>query len=113
MISRSYKTEQIKENPHKVDVRQLYNEESAQVMHITLKPGETLKPHKTPVDVFFYVLEGQPTIYIGDESQQFSKDNLIESPAHIVHYISNEEEDEIARILVTKAPRPTQQTKLL
>lgn len=113
MISRDYKTEQPKENPHKVDVRQLYSKETAQVMHITLKPGETLKPHKTPVDVCFYVLEGTPTVHIGEDSKQFDKDTLIESPADIVHYLSNNEGIEIARILVTKAPRPIKQTKLL
>lgn len=112
MISRSYKTEKPKENPHKVDVRQLYNDESAQVMHITLKAGETLKPHITPVDVFFYILEGKPTVHVGDESQVFEKDTLIESPADIVHYLSNESEA-VARILVIKTPRPTKQTKLL
>jgi len=112
MISRSYKTEPLKDNPHKVDVRQLYNDASAQLMHITLQPGEALKPHQTPVDVFFYVLEGTPTIHIGKESQKFEKDTLIESPADIVHFISNDQQQQ-ARILVTKAPRPDKQTKLL
>lgn len=41
------------ETPHKVAVRKLYDYDNAQAMHITLKPGETLKPHITPVDVFF------------------------------------------------------------
>jgi len=112
MIHRNFKSEPIKENPHKVDVRQLYNDASAQVMHITLLPGEALKPHKTPVDVFFYVLEGAPTIHIADESLVFDRDNLIESPANIVHYISNES-DVVARILVTKAPRPDAKAKIL
>ncbi len=112
MISRSYKTEAPKKNPHKVDVRQLYNNESAQVMHITLQPGETLRPHKTPVDVTFYVLEGTPTVHVGDESVVFEKDTLIESPADIVHYLSNEGDGQ-ARLLVTKAPRPAKQSKLL
>ncbi len=57
--------------------RQLYNDESAQVMHITLQPGETLKPHITPVDVVFYVLEGSPTVLVGEESLVFDKDTLI------------------------------------
>jgi len=112
MIHRNFNSEPIKENPHKVDVRQLYNDASAQVMHITLLPGEALKPHKTPVDVFFYVLEGTPIIHIADEMLAFEKDTLIESPANIVHYISNES-DVIARILVTKAPRPEAKTKIL
>jgi quercetin dioxygenase-like cupin family protein len=101
-----------KENPHKVDVRQLYNQESAQAMHITLLSGETLKPHKTPVNVFFYILDGTPTVHIGDESEIFEKDTLIESPADIVHYISNEGQ-QVARILVTKAPRPEKASKIL
>lgn len=46
MISRSYKTEEPKENPHKVDVKQLYNDESEQIMHITLQPNDTLKPQR-------------------------------------------------------------------
>lgn len=112
MISRSYKTEEPKENPHKVDVRQLYNKESAQIMHITLQPGDTLKPHITPVDVTFYILEGTPTVHVGGESIVFEKDTLIESPADIVHHLSNEG-DKQARILVTKAPKPTMQTKIL
>jgi mannose-6-phosphate isomerase-like protein (cupin superfamily) len=112
MISRNYKKEEIKENPHKVDVRQLYNDPSAQIMHIILKKGESLKPHKTPVNVVFYILEGSPIVHIGDESSMFEKDNLIESPADIVHFISNESR-EIARILVIKAPRPEKVTKLL
>ncbi len=112
MISRSYTSEPVKETPHKVDVRKLYDDPSAQLMHITLQPGEALKPHKTPVDVFFYVLEGTPTVQVGEESQSFEKDNLIESPAHIVHNLSNESSSP-ARILVCKAPRPEQKTRIL
>lgn len=112
MIARNYKTELIKETPHKLDVRQMYNDATAQIMHITLKPGESLKPHKTPVDVCFYVLEGTPTVRVGDESISFEKDTLVESPAHIVHCLSNES-DANARILVIKAPRPEKAAKLL
>ncbi|MBN2744469.1 mannose-6-phosphate isomerase-like protein (cupin superfamily) [Breznakibacter xylanolyticus] len=112
MISTNFKVENPVQNPHGVDVRQLYNHDSAQVMHITLQPGETLKPHKTPVDVFFYILEGSTTVHIGDESHVFERDSLIESPANIVHYLSNESQS-VTRILVTKAPRPTNPTKVL
>lgn len=112
MKTKTYKSEPIKDNPHGIDVRQLYNEQSAQIMHINLKPGESLKPHKTPVDAVFYVLEGEPTIHIDGESIPQIKDTLIESPANIPHHISNESE-ETARILVIKAPRPENKSKLL
>jgi len=112
MITRKFDSEPSRENPHNVDVRQLYNRESAQIMHITLKPGESLKPHRTPVDVAFYVLEGTPVVHIGDEAVTCERDTLIESPAGIVHNLSNSSSG-IARILVIKAPRPEKATRVL
>ncbi len=109
MIYSNYKEAAPKENPHKVKVCALYNHDNAQVMHMTLQPGESLKPHATPVDVFFYVLEGKPTILVGEESIQFEQDTLIESPKDIMHCISNKT-DSIARILVVKAPKPMAKT---
>jgi quercetin dioxygenase-like cupin family protein len=105
------KTE-IKQTPHGIDARELYNHDNAQVVHITLKPGESLKPHKTPVDVFFYVLEGSPDIFIGDDKQTVPQDNLVESPKNITHYFANNT-DSVVRVLVVKAPKPVEQTKLL
>lgn len=102
----------INETIHKVDVRKLYDYDNAQVMHITLKPFESLKPHITPVDVFFYILEGNVDVRVGDETISVSKDNLVESPKDIVHCLSNNS-TEVARILVVKSPKPTTATKLL
>jgi mannose-6-phosphate isomerase-like protein (cupin superfamily) len=79
---------------------------------ITLKPGEALKKHITPVDVFFYVLEGSGVVEIGDEKQTVGKDMLIESPARIPHRWSNEGTS-VFRVLVVKVPKPTEETKLL
>ena len=53
------------------------------VVHILLKPGESLKRHITPVDVAFYVLEGKGTIEIGDEKAEAGPDTIIESPAQV------------------------------
>jgi mannose-6-phosphate isomerase-like protein (cupin superfamily) len=106
---------QTQENPHNpqgVDVRQLYDNESAQFSHITLEPGEGLKPHKTPVDVFFVVLEGTPYIMVGDEEELCEKDTLIESPANVIHNIRNVS-NSLARILVVKAPRPATMSRIL
>ncbi len=104
--------QEIIDTAHKVDVRKLYDKDSAQVMHITLKPGEALKPHITPVDVFFYVLQGTVDIRIGDETISVDKDKLVESPKDIVHNLSNNSDSD-ARIMVAKAPKPTSKSKLL
>lgn len=100
------------DTPHKVDVRRLYDKDNAQAMHITLQPGEALKPHITPVDVFFFVLEGTPDILVGEMKQTIEPNTLIESPKDIVHCLYNNSENP-ARILVVKAPKPTSQAKLL
>jgi mannose-6-phosphate isomerase-like protein (cupin superfamily) len=64
------------------------------------------------VDVFFFIVEGYPTIHLGDESEVSEADTLIESPANVVHFISNETAS-VARILVVKAPRPKILSKIL
>jgi len=99
-------------NPHNADVRKLYDTEHAQAMHIELKPGQALKKHITPVDVFFYVLEGKGMVEIGDEKREVGVGTLIESPAKITHCWYNES-NEVFRVLVVKVPRPTESTKLL
>lgn len=68
------------DNKHNLDVRNLYDSDEALINVITLKPGENLRRHITPVDVCFYVLEGSGTVEIGDEKKEVSKDTLIESP---------------------------------
>ncbi len=112
MITKSVKDLQVQENPHGVDVRQMYNHDNAQAMHITLQPGQSLKPHITPVDVFFYILEGTPDVQVGNEIVTVVKDSLVESPKDIVHCISNTT-NSIARILVVKAPKQTTKAILL
>ncbi len=106
------KSTPITETPHKVDVRRLYDEETAQAVHITLQPGESLKPHITPVDVFFYILEGKTDVRVGDETITVEADNLVESPKGIPHCLSNSSQAR-TRILVVKAPRPTTSARLL
>jgi len=102
----------IKETPHKVDVRSLYNYENAQAMLISLKGGESLLPHITPVDVFFFIHEGRGQVRIGDEIEEVSAGMLVESPKDIIHCLMNPFEDDL-KVLVVKAPRPTTPSKFL
>ena len=99
-------------NPHHVDARKIYYSPHAIAVVITLQPGESLKKHMTPVDVFFYVLEGTGIVEIGDERASCMKDMLIESPARIPHRWINESKA-VFRVLVVKVPKPTEETKLL
>jgi quercetin dioxygenase-like cupin family protein len=99
-------------NPHGVDVRPLHSTEHVQVVMITLAQGETLKPHITPVDAFFYGLEGQGKVQIGEEVAELGADELVHSPAGVLHKLWNEAEATF-RFLVVKTPRQTNPSRLL
>ena len=96
-------------NKHGITTKKLYDTENALIMHLMLKPGEKLKPHITPVDVAFYILEGNPDIMVGQEIRPAAQDDLIESPKNIVHCIYNNSTT-TARVLVMKFPKPTKPT---
>jgi mannose-6-phosphate isomerase-like protein (cupin superfamily) len=89
------------QNPHGIEAKKIYETDQANVVHMTLKPGEALKKHTTPVDVFFYVLQGEGVVEIGDEKQTVGVDTLIDSPAGIPHCWYNESSN-ILRFLVVK-----------
>ncbi len=103
---------EIAKTPHGVDVRKLMNFTHATIVHIKLEPGESVKRHVTPVDVNFYVLEGEGLIEIGEESEHIKKDDLIFSPARIPHRLTNDSISNF-RFLVIKTPTPTEETKIL
>ena len=112
MITRALVEAAIVDDPHNVDARNLYSREPLSITVITLKPGESLKRHITPVDVAFYVLSGRGVVEIGDEQEQVGPNTLIESPRGIVHCWRNEGNDPL-RFMVIKAPRPTEKTVIL
>lgn len=99
-------------NPHGVHASLIYDTEHAQAVYMVLQPGESLKRHVTPVDVFFYVLEGEGTVEIGEERQRVGKDTLVDSPARIPHRWTNDGPG-VLRLLVVKVPRQTENTRIL
>lgn len=99
-------------NPHGVSARPLHDTEHVQVTMVTLEPGEALLRHVTPVDVFFYGLEGEGVVEIGDEREAMGTDDLVDSPAGIPHLLRNES-DGVVRFLVVKTPRPSERAKPL
>ena len=102
----NYKDLVTAQNPHGVDARKLRSKDDVQVVHMLLKPGHSLKKHITAVNVFFYVLEGEGVVEIGDEKQTVTKDCLIDSPKDIPHCLYNESTTDF-RVLVVKTPSPT------
>jgi len=92
-------------NHHGVEARKIHQNDHLFMVHLNLKPGDTIAKHAAPVDVCFLVLEGKGIVEIGDESQEVEANTLIESPANLGHGWRNESE-EVLRILVMKTPNP-------
>ena len=105
MKSSHYSSAPHRENPHGLDAKVLCSIPSAEAIMISLKPGQNIPPHATPVDVLFFVHQGEVTIVVDGENEVFSEGSFIESPKNIIHQITNNTND-IARVLVIKAPRP-------
>jgi quercetin dioxygenase-like cupin family protein len=99
------------ETPHGIEARRIHENDSVQVMYLVLAPGEELKPHTTPVDVFFYVLEGRGTITIGGESAEVEAETIVDSPKGIVHWWRNSGDANL-RLLVVKTPKPGTPAKM-
>ena len=58
------------------------------------------------------MLEGEGIVIIGDEKEVVKRDQLIFSPAKVLHQLLNES-DKNFRFLVIKTPTPTTETKIL
>jgi mannose-6-phosphate isomerase-like protein (cupin superfamily) len=96
-------------NGHGVEMKRLLDNDDAQVTQIRLLPGEALKKHITPVDVIFYVLQGEGEIEIADEIRHVRTDELIYSPAKIPHRLMNQGGSDL-RFLVIKLMRSTEKS---
>jgi quercetin dioxygenase-like cupin family protein len=96
----------VADNPHGIDVRHLYTTSPlVSASLITLQPGEAVNPHKAPVDVFFYVLEGTVVAEIEGETLDVAADTLVPSTAGNLHGFRNEGPAQ-ARLLVVRTPNP-------
>jgi quercetin dioxygenase-like cupin family protein len=109
IVTRKLSETSIMKTAHNVDARNLYNTPDAMVTIITLKPGQSLKRHITPVDVAFYVIKGSGVIEIGDEKETVEEGTLVESPKDILHCWYNESNTDLI-FMVIKAPRPEKKT---
>jgi len=83
----------------------LIQQDEVQVVLLAFQPGQELPVHTTPVNVFFYVIEGEPTIKVGDEENVISRGSMVLSPKDIPHTVKNES-DEDTKVLVVKTPNP-------
>lgn len=99
-------------NPHGVCVQRVYDGDHALANMITLKPGEQLLRHITPVDVFFFSVSGMGTLEIAEEERTIRPGSFIHSPKGVPHCWYNRGDADL-RIFVLKIPRPTTPTQFV
>ncbi len=105
MITRNWQQTEPFHRGTGIEGRRLYDLPEGQIIHMSVEAGNTLPAHKTPVNVVFYILEGEPIIEIGSERKVCPAGTLVESPKDIPHAIMNPSEETV-RLLVMKLPKP-------
>ncbi|MDY7026791.1 MAG: cupin domain-containing protein [Spirochaetota bacterium] len=85
--------------------KKLLSKAEVEVVRIELAPGSSLPVHRTPVDVFFFIIEGSGEIEVGGERKTVEAGSVVESPKDIPHGLHNRS-DSPFRVLVVKTPRP-------
>lgn len=92
-------------NKNSVNGKILLSKNEVEVARLELGPHSSLPVHTTPVDVFFYVLQGEGEIEVGAEREAVSAGMLIESPKGVSHGLHNPGKG-VFRVLVVKTPKP-------
>jgi len=94
------RTKEEKFKPHR-----LIQQDEVEVVLLPFAPGQGLKEHTTPVDVFFYVVEGMAEIQVGEEVKQVEEGNIVLSPKGIPHNVRNTSDEDV-KVMVVKTPNP-------
>jgi quercetin dioxygenase-like cupin family protein len=87
--------------PLTIDARKMLVRADCELIHLTLKPGETLEVHTNPFDVAFYVLAGTGELSVGNDTRTVAADTVIEIPAGEMRGWKNMSDADL-RVLVVK-----------
>jgi mannose-6-phosphate isomerase-like protein (cupin superfamily) len=83
--------------------RVLYTGAHAQLVLMSLAPGEEIGEEVHEVDQFFYAVDGEGRIEINGEAVEFEKGDAVFVPAHSRHNVVNTD-DEPLRLFTIYAP---------
>ncbi|MDY6787831.1 MAG: cupin domain-containing protein [candidate division WOR-3 bacterium] len=96
-------TEMFKRNRN-FNAWKMISRDEAEIIEMHIKAGMTVPSHITPVDVIFYIIEGQGSVTIGDETENVHSGDFIFSPKAVPHSLKADSEG--MNIIVTKTPSP-------
>ncbi|MCX6257494.1 MAG: cupin domain-containing protein [Bacteroidia bacterium] len=87
--------------PFSLEGWKMYTSENAELIHLRLKPGESIDLHSNPFDVVFYVLKGTSTLYVNGDKAVLEADDTIYVKGGVMRGWTNHSTDEF-RLLVVK-----------
>lgn len=82
----------------------MISRDESEVIEMHIKPEMTVPSHITPVDVIFYIISGNGSVTIGDETEDVHSGDFIFSPKDIRHSLRAGSGG--MNIIVTKTPKP-------
>lgn len=67
-------------NKRGVQMKSVLNHEDATVKNLMLGEGESIPPHQVTVKVFFYIIFGEGTLKVGDQSVTVKAHEVVTCP---------------------------------
>jgi mannose-6-phosphate isomerase-like protein (cupin superfamily) len=75
--------------PFRFDGRILYSSDRYELVHLVLHPGESMEMHTQPIDIIFFVAEGEGNLAVGDDNINVAANTTIRINAGIYRAWSN------------------------
>jgi quercetin dioxygenase-like cupin family protein len=87
--------------PFDLEGYKMYTSDSLEVIHLCLKPGESIPQHANPFDVLACLISGEVTIHIGDDQRLLCLYDAVEVLKNLNRGFTNNGTSE-ARLLIMK-----------
>lgn len=84
-----------------LDARLLYSGEKADLVHLSLKKGESIAKHDNPIDVVFFVKEGNGKLTLNNETIDITTNDCFPVKTGIQRAMENIAESDL-KVLVFK-----------
>jgi quercetin dioxygenase-like cupin family protein len=89
--------------PFDLDGRIIFSSPKLEVVHLSMEPGQKIEPHANPVDVLFYIIEGDGTMIYKSEEHLVKEGMSVFIDKGEVRGLINHSEKKL-RVLVSKIP---------
>ncbi|MBU8892349.1 MAG: cupin domain-containing protein [Bacteroidales bacterium] len=87
--------------PFDIDGFILHTDKKTELIHISLKAGESLEEHKNPLDALFFIISGSALLTVNGEKWKMKANDTIKITSDQLRGWTNNTNEEL-RILVIK-----------